>query len=157
VTDFDRAVAHARSTVASSRISTGLQRVVAARHNATERIEEQVVKNGSVHGFIDIEDYGETLVEVSFPVVFLEKPVFTYGHELADNVWPTDGSFPVASATVISWITRDYSGDRRFYTGANIGITIFGHKGMRSVLHYVFAGQIFTNPSVTDPTIGGTL
>lgn len=157
MTDFDRAVTHARATVASSRISTGLQRVVASHRNATERLEEQVVKNGSVHGFIEIEDYGETLVEVSFPVIFLEKPVFTYGHELADNVWPVDGSFPVASSTVISWVMREYPGDRRFFTGANIGITVFGHKGMRSVLHYVFAGQTFTNPSVTDPSIGGSL
>jgi hypothetical protein len=147
----------AQLRVAGAQFDRSLASATTRRGRSLESLAEQTVKNGMVHGFVEIDGTGEAMVDVTFPATFLEKPAFTFGFELADNTWPTDGAFPVYSASVITWVTSKRSNDRVYYLGARLGVVIFGVSDMRSILHYIAAGQKFTDPVNNDFSIGAPL
>lgn len=130
---------------------------MAARRSYVENLAEQAVRNGQLQGFVQLDGSGETDVQVTFPLEFLEKPIFTYGHELAPNQSPERGAFPIASATVLSWVTRRTPGDNFTYVGANLGVVVLGQSDMVSILHYCFQGQSFSGPTGDNTSVTGRL
>jgi len=83
---------------------------------------------------------GEGLLVINFPFAFTEKPVFTYGHELAPNNYAVPGAFPGLSATVHAWTTRP-AGGASLWMGAIIGFVVTGSVNQKSLLHYNFCGK----------------
>lgn len=147
--------AHAMNLLGSA-LSRALRAEEQRRRTYLEATAERQAKYGTVQGFVDVTGPGETVVTVSFPVMFMEKPNFSAGLELADNNWLTLENFPVWSATVGQWtINRSSSGVNR-YVGAQIGLVLFS-PAMRGVLHYSFVAKSFTNPSNRDPSLGEVL
>lgn len=146
-------LAHARSML-SSTISAGMQDALRAHRAYIETLAEQSVRDGSAVGFIQIDGVGESVVEVTFPIKFLEKPSFTAGLELGENTWLRWGGFPQWSATVGSWITEPADGGP-LYVGALLGVLTSGTT--KSVLHYRFEAQSFTNPVGASYAVGATL
>jgi hypothetical protein len=94
---------------------------------------------------------GEATVFVTFPYIFIEKPLFTYGWELAPNNPVTGGGFHQGSATVHNWTTTT-AGYATLYTGAIIGCVNTGPTNLQVILHYRFDGLAMTTvpPPVND-------
>lgn len=141
---------HARNMLIST-IDQSLQHAVNHYRVYAETLAEQSVKDGSALGFIEIDGAGECIAEVRFPFDFLEKPAFTAGLELPDNVSLSWGSFPQWSATVATWNTRSAAADPA-YSGALLGIVVQGVT--KSVLHYQFVGRSYTNPTGASLSVG---
>lgn len=142
----------AAMTVLASQFNTTLQRAIRNQRNYVETLGQQTIRDGHVHGFIDLATAGEIVVTAEFPISFLERPLFTCGLELAANIPLVIGNFPLWSATIANWTTQRIA-DTTLYVGATIGIVIF--DAPRSVFHYSFEGQSFTAP--TDATVGSPI
>lgn len=138
----------------ASQLNLSVQRAIRDRHSYVETMAEQVMQDGHVHGFIDLPTEGEVLVPVQFPLSFAEKPLFTYGLEMAENTWISSGSFPIHSATVTGWETQRPA-DSMLWVGATLGIVVIG--AMRSILHYSFEGCAFTSPVGTELSVSSPL
>jgi hypothetical protein len=141
---------HARSVLAAA-ITKSVQEAIRTQHVYKETLAEQSIRDGAVVGTTVLEGEGESLIEIPFPVTFLEKPVFTAGLETAENVSLQWGNFPVWSATVGAWSTEPAENEP-LYTGAFIGVFVLGPA--RSILHYRFEGQSATNPTTGSLNIG---
>jgi hypothetical protein len=128
---------------------------VQRRADYGEHLAEQRVKNGSVHGFAEIRGSGESLVDLSFPIDFLEKPLFTAGLELGDNTWPTSRQFPMWSATIVDWVEVDDGESAPLHTGATVAVVTNNVGDGIVILHYSFAGRTSATSSGLD--VGGAL
>jgi hypothetical protein len=138
----------------ATQINSSMQRAIRDQRTYTETMAEQVIRDGHVQGFVNLASDGEHVVAISFPLSFMERPVFTYGLEMGDNTWFVQGDFPVHSATVGDWsIMRP--GGATLYTGAILGVVVIG--AARSILHYSFEGRTFTVPTGTEMTVSTTL
>jgi hypothetical protein len=114
------APAHAVQALATQ-INASMQRAIRDQRNYVETLAEQAIRDGHVHGFLHLPQDGESVVTVQFPISFMEKPLFTYGLEMDENAYIARGSFPIHSATIISWTTRRPS-DSTLWVGATLGI-----------------------------------
>lgn len=141
--------------VLTARMSRALQNTINQRDQYVRGVEELAVRDGEVQGFARVEP-GESILHLTFPIVFLERPVFTCGMELPGNEPLTYGAFPIWSASVASWSTRDMGG-KATYVGAELGIVAIAPENPTLELHYRFSGQSFTNPTGNDLSVGGTL
>lgn len=118
------------------------------------RREDQTAKHGFIEGKVSVlcpsdASAGSAKVNVSFPVVFIEEPLFVYGAALDSTEWPDDGDVgfdPQLSGVVYDWEIVERSNDRKFWTGAKINCKVVGWPGMRIFLHYTFSGLSLRNP-----------
>ena len=115
-----------------------------------ERADAMTAKYSVVQGAVYIAGVGEALASVAFPLYFYERPIFTFGHELADNTWPVAGQFPVVSASVAQWDIKTRPDTKQHWVGAELAICLTGPTDMRSHLHFRFSGHGFRNPTATD-------
>lgn len=145
--------AHAEALLAST-FSRSLEQNLQRHRAYVENLGAQAVRDGAATGFIDVEGQGECTANISFPVRFLEKPVFSFGLELAENVWLQWGSFPEYSVTVGAWTTEPADGEP-LYVGALLGIFVAGVD--RSIVHYRFTGRSLTNAGRASMNIGAVL
>jgi hypothetical protein len=122
-----------------------------------ERADSFTAKYSVVQGAVYIGGAGEALAAVAFPVLFFERPIFTFGHELADNTWPVAGQFPVASASIAQWDIKVRPDTKQYWVGAELAICLTGPSDMRSHLHFRFSGQAFRNPVSADTNTTDTL
>lgn len=141
-------------TALATQITQSMQRAIRDQRTYVETMAEQTIRDGHVHGFIELASAGEFVATVAFPIAFMEKPLFTYGLELGSNAWLAQGDFPVHSATVASFVTQRPA-DSILYVGATLGVVVVG--AARSTLHYSFEGQTFTVPTGTELTVGTPL
>jgi hypothetical protein len=75
----------------SSRLALSLQRFTQSNRSYTESLADQRVRDGAALGFIEIDTAGESVATIGFPMLFVERPVFTYGLELGESSylpWP---------------------------------------------------------------------
>lgn len=165
-------------TISSSNVFVKNQ-TVSSRHSrasfsklnvATERRRGDLIRNVNssatthvVRGSNSIDGSGEILLDVAFPVVFIQPPIFLYGAELAPGNVLVSGSFPVMSALVHYWdvdqpdLELFGSTRRQHFRGAQLAITATGPETQRMFLHWQFTGMAVTNaPSLTVPD-GGDL
>lgn len=130
------------------------QRPVAEkRRDNIERIEQMTVQITDYFGHVLIvhdanTTTGEATVDIEFPVVFTEKPVFTYGGELDKNHRATAGSYPEITAVVVDWNTvgaiEGVTEGR--YVGATVDTVTKGQANQNILLHYSFKGKAMRNP-----------
>lgn len=143
---------HAQATLASA-VRYTVNRALNDHYVRNETLSEQTVKDGAAVGFVDIEGAGEILIEISFPLQFFERPLFTAGFELRDT-FTEFGKFPEWSATVAAWRTLT-DNDTLFYIGALVAVRTFNTT--HSTLHYSFQARAFTNPSGPDTSVEASL
>lgn len=126
-------------------------------NKASERRRGELVRNTNIRaaphvipGFKELLGAGEILIEVTFPVRFIQIPVFTYGASLAPGTQLVDGSYPVVSAVVAYWqVKRLDEGEevsREHFTGAELAVTASGPTDQRLLLNWQFSGMALTNP-----------
>lgn len=143
---------HAISVLAAH-LGAALQRSIRNQRTYVETLSEQTVRDGTVQGTVDVTE-GELVATVTFPISFLEKPIFAPGLELADNAWLQFGSFPHWSATVADWVTHT-TADSTLYTGARLGILVIGVPN--AIVHYSFFGRSLTTAGTVGSSIGSPL
>lgn len=117
-----------------------------------DRINDSTIKRTEVEARIKLVGSGEANMEVTFPVVFVERPSFVFGHELEENHSPEATNFPVCSATVLRWILKERPDDRAYYVGCDVGAVALGKSDMESYVHLVFKGDAIRGPSLQAPS-----
>lgn len=98
-------------------------------------------------GFVEVAGAGEGLVDINFPVWFLEVPVMSFGGELGPNEVLVDGSFPTLNVMVKSWVRTAKNGTD-YYTGATLIIVTTGSVAQRATAHWQGEGRALVNPLV---------
>lgn len=144
---------HARSLL-STALNQAVTNAIRNERAYVATAEQQTVRDGEAVGFIEIAGGSESVTHIEFPIKFLEKPVFTAGLELPDNVTLTWGAFPQWSATVASW-DRQPLADQKLYTGCTLGLLVLGPN--QAILHYRFAARCYANPVGTTGSVTSTL
>lgn len=97
--------------------------------------------------FVNLTGTGEGLVQIEFPVSFVEQPVFTYGSEAKPNQPLIKNNYPTCNAMVWNWRVgyRRTSG-ARYWTGASVIVVTTGPANqattLKLTLHCVFEGRI---------------
>jgi hypothetical protein len=127
--------------------------IMESRRDDVKRVDAMTVKVTRVSGYVlvvhdtDVTT-AEASVDLTFPVVFTEKPVFTFGAELADNHRPLAGSYPTMSAVVSLWETvGEVTGATEGrYVGATVVTVSTGQAAQNIWLHYSFEGKAIRNP-----------
>lgn len=104
-----------------------------------------------VEARVKVRGSGETRTAIEFPVLYAEKPIFTFGGELGGNHSPEAGNYPVISVMVLEWDVVERSDQRTYYRGCEVGIVALGRTLQRVTAHLLFEGLAFR-----DPTIGST-
>lgn len=127
------------------------------RREDLAQTDRAIIKHTSVFSIVRVKGSGEVLVDVEFPVKFVEQPYFTFGASLASNHAPEAGSFPVHCATVTHWDTEDKSEQRQYYKGCTLAIVALGADNQRVNINCVFQGKAFRGPSGSETTLDSGL
>lgn len=138
-------------------VARAMQSALQNRDDVNTRLSDQSPKDAHVRGRVQLNGAGETHSEVSFPIKFVDEPIFTYGGSMGDNQSAGTGGVPTAAATVMEWITLVRPGNRKYYIGARLGIVTTGPSDMQYLLHYEFKGDAFREPTADPPTPQETL
>jgi len=131
------------------------------RAAAAARIAAARVQQANQAGTFTVTGTGEATFVVTFPLIFMDKPIFTFGSELGPNQTLVAGSFPTASATVSQWTTKSGTLKVTYYIGATIVVVVTGPAGATGAtgqsmqIHYNFTGRVFSpQPSTPINTTG---
>lgn len=100
----------------------------------------------SVYGSVHLDSPGEVIVDVDFPVKFIERPISLFGAQYDGNSKPILGAFPTINAMVVQWKMSELSNQRKYYIGATIGIKASGLNNQQYFLDYLFQGMAMVNP-----------
>jgi len=129
-------------------------------NSASERRRGELIRNSNVRGaphvipgFRELLGAGEILIEVSFPVNFIELPVFTYGASLAPGTELISGQYPVVSAVVAYWQVKQEGDSSEQFVGAELAVTASGPTDQRLLLNWQFSGVALTNPVGSQRTV----
>lgn len=144
---------HAQVRLAQQ-INTTIQRSVQDHRRYIETLSEQAVKDGGCVGFVELDGSGEFLLEIEFPLLFVERPIFNAGLELTGNQQLDWGALPTWSATVTAW-TTDTVAENDLWIGATLAIVTF--NTLKADLHYSFEARSLTNPTGPNDSVGQTL
>lgn len=126
-----------------------LNRPFEARRSDVTRVNTHGVK---LHHYMVetlITGTGETLIDVPFPIVYVDIPGFWAGLVMDDNQALEDGNFPTYSATVVRWTRIQKQGENVgfFYKGATVAVVIAGADDQRAYLQTHFHGKALRNPT----------
>lgn len=101
----------------------------------------------SVYGTVALSSSGETIVDISFPVEFVERPVVSFGAALQEDSKVILGMFPQVNAVVMEWVVNDTGAERKYYRGAKLGIRAVGGTDQSFYLDFRFEGTAMVNPT----------
>lgn len=134
-----------------SNTARGLQ----SQRNEVERIDEAGLKIFRVSGRVQVIGDGESSVNVTFPIIFAERPGFSFGFELAKGQLPAAGRFPTVSCGVFQWDSGEFAvtGVPRYF-GATLMVVTTGNPRYLYV-HWHMEGRAFNNPITNVDTIDG--
>lgn len=97
--------------------------------------------------FISIQNPGELVQDVIFPIVFTEEPVFFWGVVMDPASPAANGNFPIVSPVVKNWLfTVKETTGIRWYTGATLAIVTTGVDGQSMVVQAHFEARALRNP-----------
>ena len=113
------------------------------RHNDIAHTRAQ---NSLVKGRFPVNNAGEAVKSIVFPVAFSELPSITFGFELEESSNIASGNAPIISAEVYAWITEDRPPVSRLYTGAHIMVTSIGQALSMFTVVWSASGTAFMNP-----------
>lgn len=139
----------------TSRASVLLER----RREELGRMGEQTAKNGIVEGKVLLEassGSGQAILDVNFPVVFVEEPVPTFGYVLEENE-AVQGLLPSCTSIVVNWVKQSKTDDRVYWTGCRLGVRVEAWEGILFWASYQFSGTSLQNPVFPNGTMGEKL
>lgn len=128
-----------------------------ARRGTTNRLDDVTGKIHSIQGFVNIVGAGEAILDVNFPVWFLEKPLFTFGGEMAPGEVLTAGQYPMISMIVHSWVMKDYPNNVSYFAGAHLIVVTTGSATQRLIGHWQAQAKALRNPGGETVTVDGAI
>lgn len=126
-------------------IANQVNQQVRNREAAMKRNNDAVGREHVVKGQFMVDGTGESVAVLNFPVLFIEKPIATFGWELYPGQGLTAGEFPTASTGVADWALIEKT-PRVYYVGATVATVSTGPTGQRLFINYRFEGRAITNP-----------
>lgn len=118
----------------------GPAEAIETRRGEVERIHAAGAQYFKVSGEIQVIDPGETAIIVNFPVIFVDKPAFSFGPTLDDGQPIQIGSLPTCSVVVISWQERIRDDDTVLYVGAQFAIVTTGPENQVMLVQWHMEG-----------------
>lgn len=132
-----------------------------ARRGVTSRLDAITGKVHRIQGFFTLtlqgDGGGEATHDVNFPVWFLERPLFTFGFEMATDQVLTAGKYPTLSLGVLRWAKKDYPAGVSYFSGATLVVVAGGVDGQVMLVHWQVEGKALRNPSGETTTADGTI
>lgn len=128
-----------------------------ARRGVAGRLDAVTGKEHAIQGFVEIVGAGEALLDVSFPVWFLEKPTFTFGGEMGPDQVLTPGQYPTLSILVHRWNMREYSNSVSYFAGATLIVVATGSATQSLIGHWQAQGRALRNPTGEVVTVDGVI
>lgn len=144
-------------SIRTQRALTAINRRHQLRRSQEQQIEDSIGRVHTVSGEFIVMGTGEALVEISFPVTFVEKPHLQFGGELSPNSVITDGAFPTVSVVVGHWNSEDRGGIAAFYRGATLCVVTTGVPEQSMSIHWSMTGRAITNPVSEGDTADSTV
>lgn len=146
-----------------SRSANEIRRNRRRQDQAADDQASVVVDNYTVYGSFVVRGHGEAVVDITFPNLFIKKPMFFSGSEISPETNLTDGNFPEFSVALFSWKVDVRSANQRYWTGARVAARLL-FDDPTSVSHAKFeinwmvVGKALANPvSGLDMSTGGTV
>lgn len=126
--------------VPATRLGGQLGHAEARRHDI-QRIDDFLIKPTRVSGFYEIIFDGtstaqEALLDVVFPVWFVDRPAMSFGGELVRDL-VEDGNYPTISCVVVAWEkVNDLRPGGGYYSGATLAVVATGRMEERMIVHW---------------------
>ncbi|MDQ6949847.1 MAG: hypothetical protein M3256_27255 [Actinomycetota bacterium] len=130
-----------------------LARHLEQRRNDLGRLDEFSIKTTRVSGFQLVQKAGEVIVDVSFPVLFTERPAMSFGAHMDDGQVPEALNLPTVSTVVLSWIKAHEervgggNGTPGWFSGARLAIVTTGRADHKVWVHWQAEGKAVRNPA----------
>lgn len=111
------------------------------RRDQIERINDMLIKPTRVSGFQEIAFVGEEttqelLVDVVFPVWFVDIPAMSFGAHLVRDL-VEEGFFPTVSVVVVGWTkAQEIRPGGGYFIGARLAVVASGREQDRMVIHW---------------------
>lgn len=128
-----------------------------ARRGATGRLDSLTGRVHTVQGFFDLDGAGEALLDVNFPVWFMERPLFTFGAEMRAGNALSVGAYPTISVLVLRWSMKDYPGGVSYFAGATLVVVADGTADQSMLVHWRVEGKALRNPTGETFTADGAI
>lgn len=123
---------------------------IESRRGEIERKRAAGAQYFKVSGEIEVDGVGETAISVSFPVLFVDKPAYSFGPELYPGQVTVIGNLPTASCTVLLWHHRVRDDGSNIYTGAQFAIVTTGPTGQAMIIQWHMEGIGLRGPVEED-------
>ena len=101
-----------------------------------------------ISGEFPFQGAGEGKVDVVFPVMFTEKPMFTFGAEIPDGQTIASGAYPTISACVAEWKMLERPPITRLYYGCSVLVVVGGYQSQKLLVHWNLEATALTNPGI---------
>jgi len=130
-----------------------LARHLEQRRNDLDRLDSFTIKTTRVNGFQLVQKAGEVIVDVSFPVLFTERPAMSFGAHMDDGQVPEALNLPTVSTVVLSWIKAHEdrvgggNGSPGWFSGARLAIVTTGRADHKVWVHWQAEGNAVRNPA----------
>jgi len=116
------------------------------RRGEVERIEQSGAQHFKLSGEVEVVGVGEAGVSLTFPVIFTDKPAFSFGPALDDGQAVTVGNLPNCSVVVVGWHERVRDDGTFNYVGAQLTIVTTGPSDQVMLVQWHMEGTALRGP-----------
>lgn len=117
------------------------------RRGEVERQTAAQAQYFKVSGEIEINGSGEATISVAFPVLFVDKPSFSFGAELGAGEPLAAGNLPTGSLCVAQWGEQARDDGTIIYSGATFAVVSTGPPGQTMILQWHMEGIGLRGPT----------
>lgn len=121
-----------------------LEAVLNKKTLRTSQVSETVVDYTTVTGTVMLTGRGQGIVDINFPITFVEKPNVSFGYELEQGY--QSELVPSCAGVVNSWVMDSTKSDSIRISGCSLGCVVSAAPGTVSYLHFNFYGKAYRNP-----------
>lgn len=143
-------------SIITQRAANQVRRGQQAQEMKKAQVDDAVGRVHTVSGEFVMDGTGEVILDVNFPITFIEKPKLAFGGELAPDAVITAGAFPTVSCVVGRWYYIERP-NQPFYKGAALIAVTSGPEGQKMVIHWQMTGRAITNPVSDGDTADSTI
>lgn len=116
--------------------SGSVEAALNTRNANISRSQDAQAKYYSVTAEIDVFGPGDAIIDVTFPVYFVDKPKHFKGAELQSGQGFELGSLPTHNIAILQWDIRVRDDGTSVYSGATLGIVTSGPAGLLSTVQF---------------------
>jgi hypothetical protein len=117
------------------------------RRGEVERVGNAQAQVFRVTGEIEVDGAGEATVSVAFPVLFVDKPDYSFGPELGPGQPIIAGQLPECTMTVLQWNERIRDDGTIIYAGATFGAVTYGLPTQVMIVQWHMEGVALRGPT----------